>query len=287
MMRARFLLFLRLALYCTVGIYCFQSIPIDGHIAPLQNQDQASTKELNHREKTIEEPKVAVLIHGCHLQAEEWENIVFGSSDLLGRVPIGIEEAINKNAAMIFWGSGASQTPNGQKESEYTFSQAIGPKLVSLAKLSKITPHELLHYLQHISYIDLEAQNTTEEVALATKECLARGICELILISSPTHIARCLQEACKYKSTHPSSAITYYARASETCFASSTPGDVVIIEPPHRNDLPKVPFYRPAKKIFQFLKNPEIAFAFQNEWEKLVIKYQVELENQNLQVSEP
>ncbi len=258
---------------------------IGSHRAALQDQGPAATEETDHRERMVGSVKVAVLIHGCHLQAEEWENIVFGSPGQLGRVPIGIEEALSKKAALIFWGSGASQTPNGQKESEYTYSEAIGPKLESLARVVNTLPHELLHYLQQVSHIDLEAQNTTEEIKLATQECLVRGISELILISSPTHIARCLQEACKYRSTHPSLAVTFYARASETCFAGSTPGDVVIIEPPHRNDLPKVPFHRPAKKIFQFLKNPEIAFAFQNEWERLVTEYQVRMEN--LQATEP
>ena len=80
------------------------------------------------------EYKVAVLIHGCHLQAEEWERIVFGEKELSGRVTTGIEEAVRKKAVLIFLGTGASQHANGKKESEQTFSMTLGPKLNELAQ---------------------------------------------------------------------------------------------------------------------------------------------------------
>lgn len=259
-----------LATCYTVRCYgCFKGELIEDQTGRLDSRDRIETHSAH---------KVAILIHGCHVQAKEWDNIVFGSADHLGRVPVGIEEAIHKKAILIFWGSGASQTHEGQKESEYTFQQAIGPKLEELAWYVKKESQELSKYLKQVSYIDHEARNTTEELELATKECDARGISELILISSPTHIARCLQEACKLKSKQPHIGVKFYARASDTCFADSTPEDIVIIEPPHREDMSKVPFHRTAKRIFQFLRNPEIADAFHNRWIKLIEEYQKQME---------
>ena len=64
-----------------------------------------------------------------------------------------------------------------------------------------------------------------------------------------------------------------YATASDTCFAKSTVGSVVIVEPPHRGDMPKVPFHELAKRIFQFLKTPTVAFEFYEAWKKLIGEY--------------
>lgn len=212
---------------------------------------------------------VAVLIHGCHLLAEEWDNIVFGMKEGLGRVPVGIEEAVHKKANLIFWGSGASQDNKGLKESEYTFNLAIGPKLKALAGHVKKEPEELRDYLSRVSFIDRQSRNTAEEIKAAVKECALRGIQTMVIVSSSTHIARCLQEACKLK--NPS--ITFYARASETCFARSSAEDVTIFEPPHRGDMPNVLMNKTVKGILPFLKNEKIAFAFNEALESLIEEY--------------
>jgi hypothetical protein len=68
--------------------------------------------------------KTAILIHGCHLQAEEWENIVWRNPrvGILGRIPRGIQLAIQEKADLIFWGTGASEK-DGLKEAEDVFRQ--------------------------------------------------------------------------------------------------------------------------------------------------------------------
>ena len=142
-------------------------------------------------------PRTAVLIHGCHVQAIGWKEIVYGNLDgRLGRVPTALEEAVNKQASLIFWGTGASEK-KGLKESEYTYKKAIGSKLEGLASVVGRDSGELRKYITDVSYVDKKTQNTTEEIQRAIKKCKKKGITELILVSSPTHIARCLQEACK------------------------------------------------------------------------------------------
>lgn len=215
---------------------------------------------------------VGILIHGCNLKAEEWEQIVFGDGNRLGRVSIGIDEAVNRKAALIFWGTGL--TMDGcPTESEFTYAQAIGPKLSALAERIKRNPEDLLKYLKQVSFIDRVTKNTTEEIKAAFTECQARGIKELILVSSPTHIARCLQEACKVKEQNPEITIKFYARPSETCFAQSTAADVVIVEPPHRGDRPKVYFNQTVSGIFQFLSNEGVAIAFNDALAKLIEEF--------------
>ena len=212
-----------------------------------------------------------ILIHGCFLQTEEWENIMFGTEANLGRVPIGIEEAINKHASLIFWGSGGSEK-EGVIESQYIFNQAIGPHLHILAHHMQKEPEDLRSYLDKISFLDFNAHNTLEEVSLAIDECLLRGIQELILISSPTHIARCLQEACKLKEQRHLK-MRIYARASDTCFAHSTAKDVTIFEPAHRSDTPNVPIHQTVKGIFQFLKDHDKAANFNQALAQLIAQY--------------
>jgi hypothetical protein len=154
----------------------------------------------------VHTPNVGVLIHGCHLQAEGWENIMFGEDGRMGRVPAGLIEAVNRNAKSVFWGTGASQSKNG-------------------------------------------------------------------IISSPTHIARCMQEACKIQGESKDRSIRVYAKASETCYANTTPSDVVIVEPPHRGDMPKVPFHQTTRKIFAFLQYPDLAFKYNKDWNTLTNEY--------------
>jgi hypothetical protein len=213
--------------------------------------------------------QVAVLIHGCHLLAEEWETIVFGTEEGLGRVPIGIEEAVYKKASLIFWGSGASQDTSGLKESEYTFNQAMGPKLKMLAYHVKKKPKELKDYLSRVSFIDRDSRNTAEEIKAAVRECTLRGIQMIVIVSSNTHVARCYQEACKLKE----STITVYARASATCVAHSSADEVTIFEPPHRGDMPKVPIHQTVKGIIPFLKDEKIAVVFNEALKSLIEEY--------------
>lgn len=216
---------------------------------------------------------IGILIHGCHLGAKDWEQIVFGFPTELGRVPIGINEAIEKNARLIFWGTGASQTAEGVKESQHTFNVTLHTKLKEIADKVQKTPEQLSNYLNKVSFIDVQSKNTAEEISSAFHECQIREIQELILISSPTHILRCHQEACILKKRRGIQ-LKVLALASETCYANSNASDPVIIEPPHRGDLPAIPFHITARKIFQFLKDEKKAQAYLNDWEALTLCYQ-------------
>ena len=183
--------------------------------------------------------------------------LFLGAKNFSGRVPHAINEAILENASFIFWGTGASEK-NGLKESEYTFNQTVGPRLSEIAKKVSQDTDKLFNYLQGVSYIDRETQNTKQEITLAIKKCLEKNIAKLILVSSPTHIARCLQEALKIKEADNLD-IRIHATASQTCFANSTAADVTIFEPPHRGDRPKIPFHTTLRGVLPFLQGGQNA----------------------------
>lgn len=223
---------------------------------------------------------IGVLIPGYHLKADQWEKVVFGEIEnkRLGRVSTAIEEAIKRKAAFIFWGAGGSETETGLKESQYTYQQATGPKLKQLAWHVKQDPDELYKYLQRVSFIETSAKDTAAEIKSAVQECEMRGIKELILVSSPTHLPRCMKEAALLKEQNPELSITFYGRASDTCFANTHAADVTIIEPPHRSDIPPVAFNQTLRDIFQFSKNPELAMALNAALGSLIAQYKVQLE---------
>ncbi len=193
-----------------------------------------------------------VLIHGCHLQAKEWENIVWGNpkGGTLGRAPRGIQLAICEKAELIFWGTGASEK-DGMKEAQFAFNYAVVHGC-ELSEFSGYDPYEIESILRGISFIDTATQNTSQEIECAAEVCHERGITRLILVSSPTHIPRCLSEAEKFRWAGKLHGIKIFATASDTCYAGSVPGDVLIVEPPHRGDRPEVPIHltlRQAMKI--------------------------------------
>jgi hypothetical protein len=202
------------------------------------------------------EASVAVLIHGCHLETKNWEAIVFGDELHEGRATSGIAESLQQKAAFIIWGSGASEK-EGMKESEYTFARTLGTHLEPLARYFGLPPGELSDYLKSKSLLQLEEKNTADEIRSALALCRDRQIEKLVLISSPTHIARCLQESCKLKMQEPYRNIRIYARASDVCFEKTTPHDVLIIEPPHRTDRPQLPLHHLFRQLFHRLNGPE------------------------------
>lgn len=225
-----------------------------------------------------EQPKVAVLIHGCHLEAKNWQNIVWGNPrGARGRIPKGIAQALLHDAALIFWGTGASQK-DGLKESEYTFKYALG-RLAEVTWGTNKSTAEIAEYLKAVSYIDTVTENTTEEIKAALALCHKRGINELILVSSPTHIARAHQEALKVLGDGTFHKVLVYATASDTCFEDSTPADVVIVEPPHRGDMPKWQTYRYARAIFTIMRQGDEKFRqFLHDLGSLLGRYDVKVD---------
>jgi hypothetical protein len=224
--------------------------------------------------------QTAVLIHGCHLQAENWEDIVWGTpgSGRLGRIPKGVLEALKFGAKTIIFSTGASQV-GGVKEGEYAYHYARqhAHELAELAGMSEWRMRLLL-LKRHV--FELTSQDTRSEVLASARLARQRGAKRLVLVSSPTHIARCHQAAISVLGKEPAYRFfleNLYAVASDTCFKDSTVDDVVIIEPPHRGDMPKVPFYKTAKGIFPLMRKESVALQFNDAWQGLIEEFRKQL----------
>jgi hypothetical protein len=191
----------------------------------------------------------AVLIHGHHLQAPEWERLVWGTSGLeqVGRIPRGIEVAVKEQASLIMWGTGASVDPvSGKKESEYTYSFALEHSK-ELAPYVGLDQETLTTFIKERSQLQLDTTNTKDETYEALKMCKEQGIHTLYLVSSPTHIPRCLLTACQLQSEF--APIVLCGVAAETFTEFWQPKDVAVVEPSHLPDRAETPFNLLAKRM--------------------------------------
>lgn len=186
------------------------------------------------------------------------DNVVWGdpAAGMLGRVPKGLLVALSEKADVIIWGTGASEK-DAMKESRFTFEFA--------KKRLEETPIKCIVWtdIEAKSVLDEETQDTTQEVRRATTYCLEHGIERLILVSTPNHIARCLMEALKLKASGETGSLEIMATASDTCFAGAVPGDTVVVEPPHRGDLPLFPIQSDGKRNLRIPAQPGSSLRLQ------------------------
>lgn len=226
-------------------------------------------------------PPVAVLIHGHHLQAPEWEKLVWGEAGLsrVGRIPRGIEVAFRENAELIIWGTGASTDPaTGQKEAEYTQSFAR-TRFAELAAYTGATEEEILSLIDTRSLLSLETTTTKDETHEALKACQERGIGTLYLVSSPTHVPRCLLTAIQFE--EESKGMVLCGVAAETTVPFWHPKDVAIVEPAHRPDRSEAPMNLLAKRMARVRKYPERAGKIYYEIKGLLDSFDEETEQKN------
>lgn len=233
----------------------------------------------------------AILIHGRHVETDGWEQVVLGSlaRKQTGTLARGILEAYRQKADLIYFGTGAS-SKDGLFESEYTYQIARShwrelAQLCGADDSGDMHVNPFFNWLTNVSFLDTESKNTAEEVRKCLALCVERRITQLTLVSAPFHIPRCMQQAQivfeDLASDTPYQELrrNWFGVASDVNPTGMDTSDVVIVEPMHRGDNPKVPFYRQIRRIFQFLRNPELAFEFCDELEKFINKYEERLKN--------
>lgn len=199
----------------------------------------------SHRRKT------GVLVHGYNLHAGQWEDVAWGAPpERIGRVPMGVFVALSEQADVMVFGSGASEK-DGLLESEAT-ERLLWERFDKLAGFAVLRKHlpELKHpdstgtyreRIESILHLDRASRNTREEIARAGRIFVDRDIERVILVSSPTHMPRCLRDACTiYGEDSGMSGLLQglYAVPSVTGYPGYAAGDVAIFEPPHRPDRP-------------------------------------------------
>lgn len=219
--------------------------------------------------------KTAILVHGCHLSAEEWEEIEWGTPPLKGRIPKAFQMIMLENPVMVVFGSGASTSSCGLVEGEYIRQELLFCFDFD-TRLWRYFPEDIDEMdswksnIFDLSVADTTSKSTIEELQNMKGLIETYDIEKLILISSPTHLPRCIRDAhtilgdCK-----PLKVLC--GVPSDTCYAESTAKDVVIIEPPHRKDRSDVPIHKTAAKLFNI--PPDKMEEFQQRFESLLAEY--------------
>lgn len=230
--------------------------------------------------------RTAVIVHGLHLQAQNWFEIAFGKLEQgklkkgkLGRIPAGIMAALDYGAELVIWSTGASQK-DGLLEAEYTHKTAIEHIDVLTTFFEEetlYTPAEVQSVLHERSTFDTTSQNTVEELRNITSFCEGRDIEQLVMVSSPTHMARCFQEYMNVRYERPDLRLRLALASADTCYKGSVPSDVIIVEPPHRGDRPSVPFHKTVRQIFSLMSSEDVALEFNRAFQELIDKYKSRL----------
>jgi hypothetical protein len=189
----------------------------------------------------MKKKKVGILIHSHLLSAKAWKDIWFGQPPYkLGRAAKGVLLALEEKATLVFFGTGASKK-DGMIEGEYTRHYLL-EHFFELGKFEAFKRIDLLKakkFIEKISVSETKSQNTMEEIEAAGRYFKRAGVETVILVSSPTHISRCIKDACivfnKIKELK-SYAQNVFATPSDVSYFGVGPEDVAIVEPPHRTD---------------------------------------------------
>lgn len=236
-----------------------------------------------------------VLAHGYHVQARQWRDVVWGEPhrNRLGRVPRAVLTALAQPDPILLLGTGAD-AGDGALESEHTLDFArthradlygpAGDHLAVLPERARLLVDDLL---DGRSVCERTSTTTRTEVAAALEVGLRSRARHLTLVSSPTHVARCLQTALTLLGDDPR-----YARfagrvsavASETTVTGRGPGDVVVLEPQTRRDGanaldPTPEFTDVARAALPLLGRPSAA-GYVREWARLTQTWLVRLDDE-------
>ena len=220
--------------------------------------------------------RTGILVHGCHLFAKGWEEIVWGIPPTkLGRVPKGILIASLENANTVVFGTGASEK-NGIREADITV-EYMWEHFDQLSEFDEFAGYDLgqlRRMMERVCFIDNQSQNTAEEIKWAGQIFLDQGVERVVLVSSPTHICRCLLLAIDTFSGDEFASIRdVCAVPSDTSYAGYSVRDVVAFEPPHRGDLPAWPVHELVRRMPALFKKERMG-EFLDELDDLLRKYE-------------
>ncbi|KAA3609502.1 MAG: hypothetical protein DWQ01_09220 [Planctomycetota bacterium] len=208
--------------------------------------------------------KTGVLVHGCHLEAYDWRGIAWGYPDRneLGRIPKGVLVALETNADLLVFGTGAScrlVEEDGQqivkREGEYTLGFLLRrfEELAEFKAFEGVDLAALRKRVEGIAVADVDSMNTEQEVRNAARMFLRQGIEGMVLVSSPTHLPRCLRDACAALVGEEFRSLRQHllATPSDSCYLGSRAENVVIFEPPHRADRHSQPLHLNAQRLLR------------------------------------
>ncbi|CAN0061468.1 unnamed protein product [Ectocarpus sp. 6 AP-2014] len=144
--------------------------------------------------------RTGVLIHGCHLGAKRWRSIMWGDEQQqrLGRLPHGARLAWEESACVVVLGTGASER-DGVLEGRYAL-EYLKDNWEELGEFreafSGVDLEQMRTAVQPLLVAEVRSQNTRQELLEAGCIFREKNCNRIILVSSPTHLPRCLRDAC-------------------------------------------------------------------------------------------
>jgi hypothetical protein len=247
--------------------------------------------------------KTGVVIHGCNLHIENWRHVAWGDPpDHPGRIPQGVLTAARFDAEVVVMGTGASSEPfhfSGNQDEEQAIPEAeyslryLTECFDDLPRFSELEQAvgpagtaEFAAFRERLAsriVLDVESKNTAGEIANASAIFLDAGVERVILVSSPSHVVRCLRDATALYASEERFArfrCNLFASPSVTCYEGSTPGDVVVIEPPHRPDRHVLPTHRRIQRMLdlQQMSGEELVHLIE-DFDQLLQRYEHRLFN--------
>lgn len=191
-----------------------------------------------------------ILIHGIHLQANGWDEEVWGDSEqqLLGRIPRAVLSILDTNpdqVALITIGTGASKSQTGVYEAELVKKLGLD-NFDQLDKFTQIREHPgwhksraHIHKLLQSAATDTASKNTREEIANAAELFSHRHIEKVIEVTGASHAPRCqLEQSVAFAEGAIPRSQRWSLVASDVAFYGTEVGDTAIFEEPHRGDDP-------------------------------------------------
>lgn len=241
--------------------------------------------------------KTGILVHGCNLRAENWRCIAWGDPpDGFGRIPLGVLLACEFDASVTVFGTGASKKEyrfgehaRGELfEAEYAL-EMLKDNFDELDKFSvfknrcKILKDKeaweafKTRFFNNL-FLDTTSMTTLQEIEEAGDVFVKNSVERVILVSSPTHIIRCMRDAMIiYRSDrkYASFCNNIMAIPSITCYEGTSAKDVSIVEPPHRPDRHVIPTHRRMERMLKLHKLPyEDLVNLIEEFDDLLQKYE-------------
>lgn len=224
--------------------------------------------------------KAAVIVHGFHLHADDWERIVWGDPrhGVYGRASAGLREALRFDAAFVIFGTGAS-FKDGMSEAEHV--RAIARRRIhEMPEFARMGKAAAESWLDAHALLETTAVNTRTEIEADARIALAQGCDTLVLVSSPVHIMRAHKTALALFSHHDELKPflhNLFAVASDVNYAHTKVDDVVIIEPHHRQDRPKVAFHETLRGLGAFFHRDDLAPALNDALKHVMEDYEKRL----------
>ncbi len=196
---------------------------------------------------------IGILVHGRHVGALGWEKLMWGcpTEDKFGSLTRMVLEVLDRgqeNIGTIIFGTGTSEH-DGLKEAE-CMKQYLQKNFTKLSEFSTIKEHprfqssdDIAHLSKLIDNIfcEIKSKNTAQEVRNAAKIFAKNDCKEIYHISCSSHISRCVLDMKKAwaRGEIPKDQ-RWYGAPDDMTFEGTSLEDVVVVEPPHRGDDPRL-----------------------------------------------